>query len=111
MENIPTFILGSQDSAREIKFSSNASALVTTSSSTVSDIKKRKILVLTNTSTNSADIITINLGFTPAIAGAGIVLRPGNSYGEVLDQVFEPYGGSIQAVCATANGVLAIMER
>lgn len=105
------YTLGAEDSNREITYSQNTSALVTATSSTVSTTKSRKIFILTNTSPNAADIITINLGFTPAVAGSGIILLPGNSYGEVQDQVFIPYGGSIQAICATANGVLAIMER
>jgi len=70
----------------------------------------RQVLVFRNISPNAVDIISLNFG-QPAAANVGVILRQYDTYTEVVDAKFSPYQGSINAICATANGVLAILER
>lgn len=70
----------------------------------------RKVFLFRNNSPNVADIITIHLGGSVAIPGEGIILDKGQSYFEDNNSG-DVWKGKIQAICATANGVLAIMER
>jgi len=70
----------------------------------------RKVFVIRNNSPAAADIITLELGFDAAVAGRGIVLSQGQAYGEDND-AGDVWRGPIKAICATANGVLAVMER
>jgi len=69
----------------------------------------RKTLVLTNTST-AAQVITISFG-DQAAAGAGIVLYPGGSWTETLDNRFIPSQARIRAIASAAGGALAVHER
>jgi hypothetical protein len=94
----------------------NESLAVGTTSVQVSEVREviqneRVAYTLRNSSPNAIDIITISLGFDKAVAGAGIVLAQGASFGESDDLGYKCHKGAIQAVCATANGVLSIMER
>jgi len=93
----------------------NDSVAVGVSSVTVSVPRQaglpRKSIVIRNSSPNAADIITINIGATPAIANAGIILKPNDTYVDSNDGGYICYQGTITAICATANGVLAIFER
>lgn len=93
----------------------NETVNIGVSSTLVSDPRTeanpRKVFVFRNISTADADIITLNLGFNPAVANEGIVLRKGESYGEATQQGFELWNGTINAICATANGILSVMER
>lgn len=93
----------------------NESVLVAASSKVLSEarngVNPRKNIVIRNTSPNAADIITINLGYTPATAGAGIVLNQNEAYSDSTESDYESYQGVITAICATANGKVAIYER
>jgi len=72
----------------------------------------RKLFYLRNSSLNAADIITISLsGNTAAIANQGIVLKQGDIYSESSQSGFEVWQGQINAICATANGKLSVVER
>jgi hypothetical protein len=71
---------------------------------------KRKVLMIRNNSTAAADIITISFGNT-STAGSGIVLKQYESVTDSNDGGYECWQGTVTAVCATANGVLNIMER
>lgn len=71
----------------------------------------RKVIVFRNTSTAAADIITINLGFGAAVANKGIVLRQYESFTDSMDGGYQCWQGMITAICATANGLLSVMER
>jgi hypothetical protein len=89
---------------------------ITTTSSKVCDqtdpSSRRKVLYLRNTSPNVADIITLALSSNaPAVANVGIVLKQHDQYIETQSEGFECWQGAIQAICATANGQLTILER
>lgn len=71
----------------------------------------RKVLVVRNISGAAADIITVNLGAKAAVANNGIVLRQFESFTDSSDIGYEAFQGSITAICATANGTLAVFER
>lgn len=72
---------------------------------------RRKDLWVRNTSSAAADIITLAWGLKAAVSNNGIVLRQyeaivfSQDSGPIIPQ------GRIQAICATANGQLSIMER
>ena len=68
-------------------------------------------IVIKNISPNAADIISISLGSTLAVAGTGIVLRQNDVWGDSNDSGYQCWQDKIQAVCATANGVISVMER
>jgi len=72
---------------------------------------RRKSYFIRNISTNSADIITISFGATPAVANAGIVLKQNEGFTDSSDSGYESWQGTITAICATANGQLSIFER
>jgi len=71
----------------------------------------RVSIVIRNTSPNAADVITVSLGQQAAVATAGIVLRQGEVWYDSNDSGYLAFQNQIEAVCATANGTLALMER
>jgi len=73
----------------------------------------RKSFLIRNLSTDATDIFTIVLGNQPAVAGAGIVLRQYESYGESNDSGFECWQGQIQIISAAAVGTVqaSVFER
>jgi hypothetical protein len=87
---------------------------ITASSVKVADTRAlqspRKLIVIRNISPNAVDIISLSFG-VPAVANTGVVLRQYDIYVEAVDKGFSPYQGTINAICATAAGVLAILER
>lgn len=93
----------------------NEQISITGTSSIVSEarnkINPRKVIVLRNTSTNAADIITVNMGFNQATANNGIVLQKGEAFSDTSETGYESYQGQISAICATANGKLSVFER
>ncbi len=94
----------------------NETVAVTTASREIaSDMEslksKRSDLVIRNISTNAADIITIALGNVAAVANAGIVLRQQETLAISTDISNPCWQGAIQAICATINGNLSIMEK
>jgi len=92
----------------------NDSLTVSTASVIVSSVRpennQRKMILVRNISTNAADIISISLGENAAIANKGIVLNPNESFYDVSDNGYVAHQGMINAICATANGVLSITE-
>jgi len=91
------------------------SVAVGTSSVVVSNARqtlpKRKVITIRNISTAAADIISISFGVTSAVANKGLVLRQYESFTDANDGAYEAYQDQINAICATANGVLAVHER
>lgn len=72
----------------------------------------RKVLYLRNTSPNATDIITINLSSNePAVANVGIVLKQNDQYVETTSEGFVCWQGQVNAICATIDGQLTILER
>jgi len=71
----------------------------------------RKIFVFRNNSPNAVDIITLSFGSRAAVAGSGVILRQNDQYGEADGDGFECWQGPIQAICATINGSISVMER
>ena len=95
--------------------SRNEQVSVGTSNTTIADsrneLKPRVAIVVRNTSSAAADIITVNLGFNQATSGAGIVLQQNESFTDSSETGYQAWQGVITAICATANGTLAIFER
>jgi hypothetical protein len=95
--------------------SRNEEVSVNTTSSIISarrnELQPRKVITIRNNSPNAADIITLNFGANAAVAGNGIVLRQYESLTDSNDQGYLCWQDQITAVCATANGLLAIFER
>lgn len=75
------------------------------------ELNPRKVFVIRNISADDADIITLNLGFTTATANKGVVIKKGESYGEASEAGFSAWNGTINAICATANGSVSVFER
>lgn len=73
--------------------------------------RPRKSIVIRNISPNAADTITVNIGYGAAVANTGIVLRQYESFTDANDAGYICWQGVITAICATANGVLAVFER
>lgn len=71
----------------------------------------RKVIVIRNISPDVADEITINLGNGVAVLNNGIVLKQYESFTDSYDAGYLPHQDQISAICATANGLLSIMER
>jgi len=71
----------------------------------------RKNVLLRNTSPNATDIITLNVGLSPAVSKAGIVLNQGDSWGDSSESGYDCVQGTITAICATATGQLSVYER
>jgi len=101
---------GLQDPAR------NESVAVGTSSTVVCVSRNgdtpRKVIVVRNISSAAADIITINFGQTQATANTGIRLSQNESFSFSADGGDDRnvWQGTITAICATANGTLAVFE-
>lgn len=94
----------------------NEKVLVGVASTTVSEARSeyqdRKLIVVRNISANTAD--TISISFTSsglAIADNGIVLEKGESFVDATGEGYKCFQDKISAICATANGVLSVMER
>ncbi len=91
------------------------SVLIGTSSKIISEFRHeqepRRVIVVRNISPNAADVISIAFGLTQAVNDTGIVLRQYESFTETTDAGYQCFQGSITAICATANGKLAILER
>lgn len=75
-----------------------------------STVPRRDILIR-NISPNAADIITVNLGSVIAVANKGIVIQQGESFSFSTEQSNPCPQCQFSAICATANGVVSIMER
>jgi hypothetical protein len=95
--------------------SRNDSLAVGVSSIKVSDRRPdqmpRKSFAIRNISPNAADIISLTFGLETAVANEGIVLYQYEIYQESSESDNPCFQGSITAICATANGLLAISER
>jgi len=68
-------------------------------------------LDFTLTNTSAALVISLRRQQMPAIAGQGIVLRPGESWTEGSDRDMPCYQGSVQAISTGAGATLAYSER
>lgn len=92
----------------------NEQVSVTTTQSIICNSRnwdnKRKELIIRNTSTADADIITISLGQI-ATLNNGVVLKRGDVVVLSTDNKVDCYNGFLSAICETANGKLSIMER
>lgn len=93
----------------------NTSIAVGTSSVLIAEIKlsvaPRRDILVRNISPNAADIITVNLGNQQAIANTGIILQQGESFSFSSEATNPCPQCQFTAICATANGLLSIMER
>lgn len=93
----------------------NESVAVGVSSIVISSARQgalpRKSIAIRNISPNAADIITVNFGQQQAVANAGVVLRQNELTTDSDAGNYQTFQGVITAICATANGLLAIYER
>jgi len=76
-----------------------------------SALNPRTSIIIRNTSLNTGDVITLNVGRDVAVANKGVVLQKGDVYADSNSEGYISYQGRIQAICLTANGKLSIMER
>lgn len=72
--------------------------------------RPRKVILIRNISPNAGDTITISLGQS-ATANTGIVLKQYESFTDSTDAGYQAFQGQINGICATATGLIAIMER
>jgi len=70
---------------------------------------RRESIILINNSTG-AQVITISID-AEAVAGQGIVLRPGGSWQDSRDGGYQPTQRLITAISDLAAGTLAVQER
>lgn len=97
-QNVNTVAIGEATADR------SASATATTSSSTVVPANaERRYLTVQNLST--AETVTVSL-VSPAVAGAGLVLGPGQGWEMPTDA---PYTGAVYVI-ATGSASLAVTE-
>jgi len=83
---------------------------VGTSSIQVFQPTERTVYSVVNSSTGG-QIITLNLGFAPAVAGAGISLSPGQAWIDSNGEGYQCFQGVITAISSAAGGKLSIMEK
>lgn len=103
-------VYGTQEPSRNEEVAVGTSTVIV--SKPRNESSKRKMFYIRNTSPNAADIITINLGQSGSVtAGAGVVLKQNEIYAENNEAGFTCWQGTIRAVCATANGTIAVTER
>lgn len=69
----------------------------------------RKALYFHNSST-AGQIITLNLGSTPAVANAGIVLNPTQSFAWTEDIALPVWKGGVTVIADGAAATLSIFE-
>lgn len=98
-----------QESTRNEEF------IVGNTSKTLSDsrnqINPRKVIVIRNTSTVASDVVTVNLGYTPATAGAGIVLRQNEAFCDSGEKDYFSYQGVITIIGNSATCKVSVYER
>ena len=70
---------------------------------------KRTALVITNTST-AGQVLSFAWG-KAAVAGSGVVLYPGGSWSESVDNRFTPSPKEIFGISSAAGGTAAVSER
>ena len=100
---------GGQEPARNEQIAVGTSAVTLCYPRTTST--PRKNILVRNISPNAADIITLNVGITPAVANAGIILRQYETWSDSSDVGYDCVQGTITAICATANGQVSLYER
>lgn len=93
-----------------VELTRNEILAVSTSSVIVSPVAKRISIYIRNTST-AGQVITLHEGNGVAVAGAGIVLDPGQTFFDVDGNGYESWKGRITAVASAINGQLSIFER
>jgi hypothetical protein len=95
--------------------SRNVSISVGTSSTIIADIRPsaipRRDILVRNISSSAADIISVALGTTQAVANTGIVLRQNESFSFSSETGNPSPQCQFSAICATANGTVSIFER
>ena len=74
-------------------------------------LQPRKFYWIRNTSTLATQIITINLGNNPAVAGTGIVLNQNESFMDSTGEGYQCFQGIITGISAVAGGQIAMVER
>lgn len=71
---------------------------------------ERTVYTVMNSSTGG-QLITLNLGFAPAISGAGIQLSPGQAWIDSNGEGYTCFQGVITAISSAPGGQLSIMEK
>jgi hypothetical protein len=69
----------------------------------------RRALYFHNSST-AGQVITLNLGLTPAVANAGIVLNPTQSFAWTEDLALACWKGGVTVIADAAAATLSIFE-
>jgi len=90
--------------------SRNEKVTVGTTSIQIAPARKRKVILIRNTSSGTQKI-TICMGFKQAVEDEGIVLEPGESITDSNSEGYECWQGIITAISDSAGGQLSIFER
>lgn len=102
---------GRYEPVRNEQLAIGASSVRISDARTDNPENKRKVIVIRNISPDPADVISINLGSGLAVANQGIVLKQYESFTDSVESGYEPHQDQINGICATANGLISIMER
>ena len=71
----------------------------------------RKVIHLTNNSTAGQTITVVFSDSEVAVAGIGIVLKPGSTVTDSISQGYVPWQGKISGIADAASGSLAVYEQ
>ena len=99
-----------QEPVRNEKLTIGTSSQIISEQRNTDGQNKRRVILIRNVSTGAQEV-TINLGYEQASNGAGITLKPRESYYEAVDSGFEVFQGTISAISDIVGAELAIMER
>jgi hypothetical protein len=92
------------------QFSRNELVSVGTSSVQVANATPRVALAITNSSSGQ-QVITVNFGFSSAVAGKGVVLQPGQTITDSDQPPYKCFQGVITAIADGAGGQVSVFER
>jgi len=90
--------------------SRNEKVTVGTSSVQIAPARKRRVILIRNTSTGTQRI-TVCMGFKEAVEDEGIVLEPGELFSDSNSEGYECWQGVITAISDSSGGQLSIFER
>ncbi len=90
--------------------SRNESVAVGVTSVEIAPARERVLFYIKNTSA-AAQTVTVVLGPVAAVAGAGIVLEPGDFISDSDGDIYRAWRGPILAISSAAGATLAVTER
>jgi len=96
----------------------NETQTLSTTSATIAEqriaLQPRKLIVVRNLAdpvTDPTNVVTVNMGGSPAVANEGIVLRAGESFADSTSEGYQAWQGVITAIAAAGTPTISIFER